>query len=175
MLRRYYDIKHAKRVEKLYFKKYKLNICTIVPNNYGVNVRSYFEKEWPNISKYVRSIHNNTCEFCGYKQGLHCHEEWRYLDKKKIQYLNSLHAVCALCHATIHPGANHHFQNFESDEVKKHFMTINNMSEDQYFRYINIKLDLALYRAHRNYTIDIVSINNIIEPILNKLSAEIII
>lgn len=172
---RYYNIKFAKLLEQKCYEKYKLNICNIHPDNYGVNVRSYYEQDWKNISKYVRSYNHNKCEYCGYKQNLHCHEEWRYDDIERTQYLKSLHSVCALCHASIHPGANEHFKIYENDIIKKHFMFINKMDEQSYIEYIHIKIDLALYRSKFKYDLDIKSINNIIIPILKKINTEIIL
>ena len=61
---------------------------------------------------------------------LHAHEVWSYDEKKAVQKLEKVIAVCPDCHSVIHIG----FTQLKGDEkrAEEHFMKVNGCSYAEY-------------------------------------------
>lgn len=90
--------------------------------------------DWDRLRRKVYSRADNRCECCGSSQdGLEAHERWNYDEKKKVQKLVRLVALCRECHQTTHFGlaqikgkaevaANHlhRMRGFNAAELSRH-------------------------------------------------------
>jgi len=101
------------------------------------NVRSNVtKKEWDTIRLGVYAAANSVCEICsgtGKKWPVECHEIWSYDDKRKIQSLSKMIALCPNCHEVKHIGRAQAVGNY--DRAIKHLATVNNWTSpraDQY-------------------------------------------
>lgn len=86
----------------------QLTIELVPRTSWFNNVRSHVtKKQWDVLRNdcYVKA--HNKCEICG-KRGeewpVECHEVWEYNDKKHIQKLIRLIALCPACHEVKHIG-----------------------------------------------------------------------
>ncbi len=61
--------------------------------------------QWCRLRSVVLADADKRCEICGADGRLWCHEVWTYDDKKHVQRLRGVQALCALCHAAKHRGA----------------------------------------------------------------------
>ena len=93
-------------------EKTKLEIELIPKTCHYINVRTTVKsKYWDKIRNIVYKKAKYKCEICGedgksqgYKHKLECHEVWKFQDKKKVQKLSKLMALCPLCHQAKHIG-----------------------------------------------------------------------
>ena len=66
------------------------------------NVRSRVSRDkWNAIRVHFKKP---SCQFCGRRYGLHCHEVWKYDDVGHIQKLSGFETACFLCHSIKHLG-----------------------------------------------------------------------
>lgn len=98
----------AKKIQK----EPKLIIELIPSTCHYMNVRTTVKsKYWDKIRNIVYKKANNKCQICGeigtkqgFKHKLECHEVWKYQNRKKVQKLVKLMALCPLCHQAKHIG-----------------------------------------------------------------------
>ena len=84
----------------------KLRMELVPSQAHGRKVSSVLsQKTWAKISKRVRDLHDNKCQFCG-APAEHCHEVWEWIvkDGELHQRLVDLESVCSLCHDFKHYG-----------------------------------------------------------------------
>lgn len=84
-------------------------VAELVPSStWGWNLRSELTgKGWDAIRKATYDLAKNVCEVCGgvgSKHPVECHERWLYDDRKKVQRLIGLEALCPSCHEVRHIG-----------------------------------------------------------------------
>lgn len=104
----------------------KLEIELVPASSWGNNLRSILKpKMWKEISKSVRKKAKGRCEICGKKSRLHAHEIWEYEDKKHIQRLENIIAICPLCHGIKHLGKSELDTTANYDRLVKHFQKVN--------------------------------------------------
>jgi len=86
----------------------KLSVELVPKTAWYSNVRSNVSKsEWDKIRKKVYAEAGHVCEICGgvgKRHPVECHEVWEYDDKKHIQKLASMIALCPACHSAKHLG-----------------------------------------------------------------------
>ena len=139
----------------------------LVPEHCENNLRTLMKKEWPAISKQVRSV--NTCEICGASQFLkngkprkfEAHEIWYYDDIKHIQSLIGIRSVCKICHMV------HHLCHTQVKLGLKyfnlaimHFCRINNLDLIHFENYFKHELEIWTIRGQNQWTTDISWIND---------------
>ncbi len=118
-------------------KKKRLNFELVPDGCWGANLRAILSKaEWDFLRKDAILRSNGRCMCCGKKTDrLEAHEQWEYDDKKGIQKLTDIIAVCKDCHSAIHIGRTQLLGNAERAE--NHYMKVNNCS------YSEMRLDLG--------------------------------
>jgi hypothetical protein len=117
-------------------KKLKLTIDLIPKSSWDANIRKHMaEADWKKIQEQVLKKVDNTCEICGSKIKVGCHEVWQYDDKQGIQKLKGFKAVCRMCR---------YIERFDMsqvlaikgylnlNEIIKHFCKVNNVSWDEF-------------------------------------------
>ena len=87
--------------------------------------------QWDKLRKQVYAKAGNTCEICGAKGKLNCHEFWKYDDREYIQKLKGFRALCNMCHFIAHFGFAEVLASREEldlEAVIKHFMKVNRVN-----------------------------------------------
>ena len=118
-------------------KARKLNFELVPDGCWYYNLRSILKPEqWDYIKRTVKEKAGGKCAVCGEKSArLDAHEKWSYDEKKGVQKLEGVYAVCPKCHAAIHIGRT----SLKGDL---------NAAEDQYMKvngvsYAEMKKDLS--------------------------------
>lgn len=125
---------------------YRLTIELVPASTWYNNLRKHFTKEqWDELRKQVYKQYNYRCGICGVKAKLNCHEIWEYDDDNCIQRLKGFIALCDMCHHVKHIGfakelANKGQLNF--DDVKNHFLKVNNCAEEEFNEYLDMVFDI---------------------------------
>ena len=114
------------------------------------NIRTKYPAMWPQISKNIIHKAKNKCQVCGKKtSNLHCHEVWEYDDKKHIQKLVNLAAICEQCHSYKHLGHTQlKGEDAYNDAVYK-YAEVNN--KDISIAYLDVEIALSKWRERNNY------------------------
>lgn len=106
-------------------KKRKLNFEIIPDGCWYYNLRSILSREqWDFIKKDAKSRALGKCSVCGKKtNALDAHEQWSYDEKKGIQKLENVIAVCRDCHAAMH--INRTWLKGDHEKAEDHYMKVN--------------------------------------------------
>ena len=140
----------------------KLTIEPIPARNWGISLAHVLPKEvWDVVRREVYNKANRECEICKCRtRRLHCHEEWSYNERRKIQKLVRLRCLCEYCHDVKHWGKSvvevHEGKKPQDylGTLEKHFCTVNECSMDVALSYRVTMGDLAQYRSTKKYKID---------------------
>ncbi len=115
----------------------RLDIEPIPTSTWGNNIRNLIgKKEWGKLRKKIIADFRHTCGICCTKSvKLHCHEIWKFDDKKHIQYLTGFIPLCKMCHAVKHLGyagiqADRGELNWE--KLIRHFMNVNKCNKNTF-------------------------------------------
>ena len=144
------------------WERLKLRVQPTPRNNWGDNLAHLLYKEiWDKLRREVYARAGNKCEICGQTfKVLHCHENWGFNEKKRSQFLYSLMSLCEDCHNTIH---FYRTQNEVRkgklspkylDELKAHFIRVNDVDEQEWLSHLNSKSYTMQIRNDRKYSID---------------------
>lgn len=134
-----------------------LTIELVPSTSWFNNVRSVVSrKQWDAIKAMVFGKAWDTCEICsgvGPKYPVECHEIWHYDDKKLIQKLIGMIALCPDCHMVKHMGLAI-IQN-KGNKALKHFMKINSLTKKVAEKSIEKAFILWEKRSKKKYKLDI--------------------
>jgi hypothetical protein len=138
-------------------KEPKLTVELVPPSLHFINLRSELSKEeWDVIRKYCYVKAQYRCEICsgvGNTHPVECHEMWYYDDKKHLQTLVGVIALCPMCHAVKHWGLSS-MRGMEYD-CKQHLIRVNNWKADQMNRYLDRIFAKHEERSLHHWTQDI--------------------
>ena len=115
----------------------KLEIEPIPNSSWGISLANKLGgREWKSISDDVKKKANYTCEICGGKEEMHCHEVWEFDYKRKIQRLKGLECLCVLCHDTKHFGrsVSVHGKTY-MEKLIKHWCEVNKKTRQDFYHY----------------------------------------
>lgn len=117
---------------------YKLNFQLIPDGCWCLNLRTLLPKSaWELIKEDAKLRSGGKCFYCGKKtERLDAHEVWSYDEKKGIQKLDNVVAVCKDCHSVIHIGFTQLKGNVERAE--SHFMKVNGCSYAEFRQALNL-------------------------------------
>ena len=138
-------------------KKLKLTIELIPKTCWCSNVRSLLSKsQWNTIRKMVAADAGHICKICGGKGSKHpveCHEIWNYDDKKMIQKLDGLIALCPKCHGVKHFG----LACVQGREVQAltHLEIVNGISIEQAKAHVKESFETFNRRSKHQWTLDV--------------------
>ena len=114
--------------------EYKLNFELVPDGCWYSNLRTILKpKMWDIVRHDAYAKANGKCMICGRTtKHLEAHERWSYDEKKGIQKLEDVIAVCHACHSVIHIGRTQ----LMGDEEKAvaHFMKVNKCSFSDYHK-----------------------------------------
>ncbi len=113
---------------------YKLNFELVPDSCWRSNLRSLLKPSaWDILRKRAYAKSGGRCMICSAPvKRLEAHEQWEYLEDKKVQRLKSIIAVCHACHSVIHIGYTQ--LNGNEEAAAKHFMKVNGCTYAEYRR-----------------------------------------
>jgi hypothetical protein len=135
----------------------KLEIELVPSSSWFNNVRAVVTaKQWNAIKSAVSSKAYDLCEICGGvgpKHPVECHEIWSYDEKKSIQKLEGMIALCPDCHQVKHFG----FAQVQGkgDKALAHLMKINKLKKPEAEKYVKEAFELWSKRSQKSWTLDI--------------------
>lgn len=136
--------------------KLKLAIEPRPSSTWGLTLANLLpKKEWDKIRSQSYREADYQCEICeNVNDQLHCHEVWRFDDKKKIQRLATVLCLCRLCHDVKHFGRSS--QVYPKDYVQKlirHWCKVNEKTRADFEKHLTeIKL-MSRKRANHYYVV----------------------
>ncbi|TYS60710.1 hypothetical protein FZD47_21110 [Bacillus infantis] len=144
--------------------QFKLRIDWKPSRYHGHTVRKNLkQRTWQKVRGKVLVDNNFTCSICGFSPEseekmklLHVHEIEEYSQDELLCILQGLDLICANCHSFYHFGRSvTHFNKTQMDNIKKHFMKVNNCSEidfkDYYSQIAREKMKLSLKLKAENF------------------------
>ena len=135
----------------------KLTIELVPASSWFNNVRAVLtRKQWDVLRKEVYSQAWDTCQICGGigpKHPVECHEIWQYDEKKLVQKLTGMIALCPDCHMVKHIGLAQ-VQN-KGDKALKHLMKVNKLSKKDAEKYIEESFRIWADRSSKKWKLDI--------------------
>lgn len=113
-------------------KIYKLNFELVPEECWWSNLRSNLSKaDWDKVRFSAYKEADGKCRICGKRTAhLEAHEKWSYDEKRKIQKLEDVVAVCRDCHQVIHIGRTYLFG--KGDDAMEHFMKVNGCTQSEF-------------------------------------------
>ena len=110
---------------------------------------------WDTVRRKVFRAANFTCEICSEDaQQLHCHEEWDFNERKKVQQLVALRCVCKTCHDVIHFGRSKHVYNKTYVEALiQHWCKVNKKTRSDFERHLEETHRISKRRANKQYVV----------------------
>jgi hypothetical protein len=117
----------------------KLTIEAIPRSLWGVNLREKLgQSAWDRLRKGCYAKARNLCEICGgvgKRHPVECHEIWDYDDKKHVQKLVGLIALCPYCHEVKHYGRACAIG--RAEDAQRQFLKINGCTAEQMRKHID--------------------------------------
>jgi hypothetical protein len=121
------------------------------------NVRSEVTPEqWDRLRRKCYSAASYRCEICdgqGPKWPVECHEVWEYDDRRKVQSLKRLIALCPKCHGVKHIGRMQ--STGKGGVALRHLMKINGWSKKAAEAYIQKAFAQWSERSEHEWELDI--------------------
>ncbi len=135
----------------------KLTIELVPATCWFSNVRAVLtNKQWDVLKHRVYSAAYDTCEICGGigpKHPVECHEIWHYDDKKLIQKLVGMIALCPDCHMVKHIGLAQIQK--KGDLAIKHLMKVNKLKKTDAEKYVAECFKKWAERSQKKWKLDI--------------------
>ena len=123
-------------------KKYKLNFELVPEELWYANLRSILRAEdWDVVRRDAYKRAGYRCRICGADGRMEAHEKWSYDDKRAVQKLEDVLALCHNCHLVKHIGRTQLMG--KEGEAMEHFMKVNACSQMDYHS--------ALAKANEEY------------------------
>lgn len=124
------------------------------------NLRSVLPKEqWDIVRKKAYARANGRCMICGAPSaGLEAHERWEYDDRRCVQRLKDIVAVCRSCHEVIHIGRTQLMG--REREASEHFMKVNGCGYAEYRKALGEANALHRERSRKEWQLDISKLND---------------
>ena len=112
-------------------KKYKLDFELVPEELWYANLRRILRAEdWDVVRRDAYKRAGYRCRICGANGRMEAHEKWSYDEKRAVQKLEDVLALCHNCHLVKHIAR----ASLTGDEgvAMTHFMKINNCSQMEY-------------------------------------------
>jgi len=133
-----------------------LNISLIPKSTWYDNVRSRVSRDkWNAIRAYFMK---RSCQYCGYKGKLFCHEVWTYDDVNHVQILLGFETMCFLCHSVHHlglAGVMARCGDLDMNVLIKHYCDVNGCTEEDFKQDRREAFELWQERSQCVWTLDL--------------------
>lgn len=137
--------------------KVKLTIELVPSSSWTDNVRAVVsKKQWDYLKSQVSAKAWNVCEICGGvgpKHPVECHEIWSYDNKKLIQKLEGMTALCPSCHMVKHIGLAGIMG--RQAQALGHLMAVNKMTITQAKTYVEEAFKVWAERSKKSWKLDL--------------------
>lgn len=137
--------------------KLLLDIQLVPSSSWFNNVRAVVTKaQWDMIRNQVYDQAWHICQICGGtgpKHPVECHEIWSYDDKKLIQKLDGMIALCPDCHMVKHIGLAQILK--KSKQALSHLMKVNKIKKEVAEKYIAEVFVKWKERSKKKWKLDI--------------------
>lgn len=141
--------------------KPKLTVELVPKTCWFSNIRTTLpRKEWDRLRKEQYAKADYKCEICGgtgleqgVKHPVECHEIWEYDDKKKVQKLKGLIALCPNCHMVKHFGRTSAIG--KQADALKHIEKVNGWDHKDTVTYIAKCFETYSKRSKEQWDLDI--------------------
>ncbi len=121
------------------------------------NVRAVLSKsQWNVVKKQVSTAAYDTCQICGGtgpKHPVECHEIWHYDERKLIQKLMGMIALCPACHMVKHIGLAR--LRGKEERAIRHLMKINKITRPAALTYVQQAFEQWQERSQKEWKLDI--------------------
>ncbi|MBQ8295047.1 MAG: HNH endonuclease [Clostridia bacterium] len=110
-------------------KEYKLTFEMVPEECWYANLRSVLKPaDWDRVRRDAYARANGKCMICGRRATrLEAHEKWSYDDKKALQKLEDVVALCHACHEVKHISRTQLMG--RGAEAEQHFMKVNGCTQ----------------------------------------------
>ncbi len=110
---------------------YKLDFELVPEECWYSNLRSVLPPAgWDIVRKDAYARAKGRCSICGKAGRLEAHETWSYDEKRAVQKLETVIALCHACHEVKHISRTQ--LTGRGDEAMEHFMKVNGCSQMDY-------------------------------------------
>ena len=142
-------------------KTYRLNFQLVPDGCRQVNLRSALPREaWDKLRRAAYARAGGRCSICGAGGRLEAHEVWSYDDKKHIQKLEDIVAVCPACHAVIHIGRTALLG--REKQAQAHFMAVNGCTQSEYHAALGEANRIHAERSRHEWVTDISKLKDLL-------------
>lgn len=112
-------------------KTYKLDFELVPEECWFSNLRSALTpKDWDTVRRDAYKRAGGKCAVCGRQGRLEAHEKWSYDEKKALQRLVDVVALCKACHEVKHISRTQLMG--RGADAMEHFMQVNGCSQMEY-------------------------------------------
>lgn len=112
-------------------KKYKLQFEMVPEECWYSNLRSVLKpQDWDTVRKDAYKRAKGRCTICNDVGRLEAHEKWSYDEKKALQKLEDVTALCRACHEVKHISRTQLMG--RGADAMEHFMRVNGCSQSEY-------------------------------------------
>lgn len=146
------------------YEALRLTIDLVPKSSWGKSLANIMpKKDWDKLRQKVYREYGDKCGICGLprarnrKGSLNCHEIWRFNDKRHIQKLIGLIALCNMCHWVKHIGLAGTLASedrLDLGKVVKHFMKVNKCRKKVFEEYKSLALAQWRERSKHEWEID---------------------
>lgn len=140
----------------------KLTIELVPSTSFYNNVRALLtQAQWDIVRKQVYAQAWHLCQICGGKGPKHpveAHEIWEYDDKRHIQKLAGMIALCPACHQVKHIGLAQ--LNGQFDKALTHLMKVNKITKPKAITYIKTQFELWASRSEFDWKLDVATLKD---------------
>lgn len=136
--------------------KLTLTIEPLPTNTWGYSLANKLPKDkWDEIRYACYRNADWQCEICGNRDSqLHAHEQWRFDERRRIQYLERVICFCELCHNVKHFGRSQLvYPKHYIEELIQHWCKVNNSDERHFNSHFVQVMEKHRRRASRFYTV----------------------
>ena len=136
-------------------KKYKLDFESVPEECWYANLRSVLsQRDWDRVRRAAYARAQGKCTVCGARGRLEAHERWSYDEKKKLQKLEDVVALCGACHAVKHVSRSYLVG--KGEIVEAQFKKVNGVSQAEYHEALSAANDEYVKRNEiEGWTTDI--------------------
>lgn len=121
------------------------------------NVRSEVSADdWDRLRKAIYEEAGDRCQVCGGrgpKWPVECHELWHYDDKRRLQTLRGLTALCPACHEVKHIGLAN--VRGRGQIAARHLAKVNGWTQQEADRYIAEQFSVWQERSRFQWKLDL--------------------
>lgn len=135
----------------------KLTVELLPSSTWGHNLRSVLSRaEWDKVRYKCYVEADYTCEICGGKGKRHpveCHEKWVFDDKRHVQTLVGVEALCPSCHLVRHIGRAYSVG--QGEKALRWLAKVNGITLQEAEKYLSASLAEWQYKNKFVWAVDI--------------------